>query len=144
MWHEWRTGERVEGPCRRPVATTADWGGALYVKGGAIIPTWPVKQHLDKGWNEEVVFEVWPSAEGRATLYEDDGTSLGYRKGEFAVTPLTLERTADGMRFSVGVRKGAFVGMPAARRMRVRIHSGRDVRDVDLGLVGAEGKSLSL
>ena len=144
VWHEWRTGERVEGPCRRPVATTADWGGALYVKGGAIIPTWPVKQHLDKGWNEEVVFEVWPSAEGRATLYEDDGTSLGYRKGEFAVTPLTLERTADGTKFSVGVRKGAFVGMPAARRMRVRIHAGRDVRDVDLGLVGAKGKSLSL
>ena len=144
VWHEWRTGATVEGPCKQPVAVTGDWGGALYVKGGAIVPTWPVRQYLEKGWNEEVIFEVWPSASGKAELYEDDGISLGYRKGEYALTPLTIEKTAKGAKFTVGVRKGSFSGMPEKRRMRLKIHDGRAVRDVDLGLVGFEGASVAL
>ena len=139
VWHEWRTGTVVEGPRRLPVVTTPDWGGALYVKGGAIIPTWPVKQHLEKGWNEEVIFEVWPSADGKAELYEDDGISLGYRNGEYALTPLLLERTEGGAKFTVGKRRGSFKGMPQARRMRLKIHEGGAVREIDLGSVGADG-----
>jgi len=113
------------------------------VKAGAIIPTWPVRQYLEKGWNEEVVFEVWPTANGTAELYEDDGISLGYRKGEFALTPLTLEKTAAGVKFTVGARTGSFKGMPKTRRMRVRIHGGKDVHEIDLGEVGASGKSVT-
>ena len=153
LWHEWRTDAAggsqftatatVEGPCKKPIVVTPSWGGALYVKAGAIIPTWPVKQYIEKGWNEEVVFEVWPTANGTAELYEDDGISLGYRKGEFALTPLTLEKTAAGAKFTVGARKGSFKGMPKTRRMRVRIHGGKDIREIDLGEVGAAGKSVT-
>ena len=143
VWHEWRTGATVTGPCKVPVEITPRWGGALYVKGGAIIPTWPVRQYLEKGWNEEVVFEVWPSADGRAELYEDDGISLGYRKGEYALTPLSIEKTADGAKFTVGTRKGAFNGMPESRRMRLKVHDGGTMREIDLGLVGRDGATAS-
>ena len=139
-WFEWRSGEKVTGPCRLPVKATVEWGGALYVKGGAIVPTWPVRQYLEKGWNEEVVFDVWPSSDGKAELYEDDGISLGYRSGAYSLTPLSMERTADGLKFVVGARRGSFKGMPAARRMKLRLHEGTSVRDVDLGSVGQEGK----
>ena len=143
IWHEWRTGAQVQGPCKLPVETTPSWGGALYVKGGAIIPTWPVRQYLEKGWNEEVVFEVWPSANGAAELYEDDGISLGYRSGEYALTPLSLEKAPGGAKFSIGARKGSFKGMPGPRHMRLRIHENGGVRELDLGLVGPEGKTVS-
>ena len=139
VWFEWRTGERVVGPCRLPVKPSVEWGGALYVKGGSIVPTWPVKQYLEKGWNEEVVFDVWPSSDGATELYEDDGISLGYKGGEYAVTPLSLKRTADGFEFAVGERTGSFKGMPDKRSMKLRIHDGASVREVDLGLVGPEG-----
>ncbi|MBR4171365.1 MAG: glycoside hydrolase family 31 protein [Kiritimatiellae bacterium] len=143
LWHEWRTDAEVKGPCRQPIEVTSNWGGALYVKAGAIIPTWPVKQYIEKGWNEEVIFEVWPTADGKAELYEDDGISLGYRKGEFALTPLTLEKTDAGAKFTVGARKGTFKGMPEKRRMRVRVHGAKEVREIDLGLVYASGKSIT-
>ena len=153
LWHEWRTDAAggsqftatatVEGPCKKPIVVTPSWGGALYVKAGAIIPTWPVKQYIEKGWNEEVVFEVWPTANGTAELYEDDGISLGYRTGEFALTPLTLEKTAAGGKFTVGARKGSYKGMPKTRRMRVQIHSEKNIRMIDLGDVGAAGKSIT-
>ena len=142
-WHEWRTDAVVEGPCKKPIEVTPEWGGALYVKAGAIIPTWPLKQYIEKGWNEEVVFEAWPSADGKAELYEDDGISLKYRTGEFALTPLTLERTGTGAKFTVGARKGSFKGMPEKRRMRVRVHGGKEVREIDLGMVDASGKSIT-
>ena len=89
------------------------------------------------------MFEVWPTASGTAELYEDDGISLGYRKGEFALTPLTLEKTAAGGKFTVGARKGSYKGMPKTRRMRVRIHSEKDIRMIDLGEVGTAGKSIT-
>ena len=41
VWHDWRTGQTVTGPAELPVKKTADWGGARYARGGAIIPTWP-------------------------------------------------------------------------------------------------------
>ena len=121
-WHEWRTGERVAGPAELPVVKTSDWGGSLYVRGGAILPTWPVKQHVEAGWNDRVVFDVWPSMSGKAELYEDDGISLSYRKGAFAVTPLAVDVAGDKVTFTVSPRKGTFSGMPASRELAARFH----------------------
>ena len=140
VWFDWWTGEKVVGPSKRGEAVSETHGGGLYVKAGAIIPTWPVKQHLEKGWNDEVVFEVWPSADGDAELYEDDGISLGYRSGAYAITPLSLRLDGKGrITFRVGERKGAFDGMPEKRRMKVRLHFGERTEECDLGLVGGEG-----
>jgi alpha-glucosidase (family GH31 glycosyl hydrolase) len=122
-WHDWRTGETVQGPCRRKVAIDKNWGGALYVKAGAIVPTWPQKQHLDKGWNEKVVVKVWPTADGEFTLHEDDGISLDYRTpGKTAKTKLSLKIDGAGTAFTVGGRKGSFKGMPATRTFEIEFH----------------------
>ena len=119
-WYEWRTGEKVTGPTRLRIARTKDWGGALYVKAGAVIPMWPLKQHIDRGWNEEVEFHVWPGADGRFELYEDDGDTIAYRKGAFTHTPVTWR----GGKLEIGARRGAFPGMPdeKARRFTVVRH----------------------
>jgi len=144
-WHEWRTGETVVGPAELPVKVTRDWGGALYVKAGSVIPTWPVRQSLDKGWNEEVVFEVWPTDKGRFTLYEDDGDSLAFGTGAYALTDVTMTPDGKGrVTFAVGKRRGAYAGMPTARRMKVRLHDGGKVVERDLGDVGAEGLTTQL
>ena len=139
-WHDWRTGVTVEGPRLVPVEVTKEWGGALYVRAGAIIPTWPVKQYLSKGWNEEVILEVWPTADGSTELYEDDGVSLGYRNGKSATTPITMK---DGI-LTIGRREGSFDGMPATRRFKVRVHEEGAVREIDAGQVGVEGRDVRI
>lgn len=110
-WYEWRTGEKVTGPVRLKINRTREWGGALYVKAGAIIPMWPLKQHIDKGWNDVVEVHVWPGPGGRYELYEDDGDTLAYREGASTVTPLVWR----GGVLKVGDRRGAFPGMPRDR-----------------------------
>jgi alpha-glucosidase (family GH31 glycosyl hydrolase) len=126
LWHDWRTAETVKGPCRRKVVTTPMWGGALYVKAGAIVPTWPQKQHIDRGWNDKVIVKVWPTADGEFTLHEDDGISLDYRKsGKSAKTKLSLKCEGDGAAFTIGARKGSFNGMPPTRDFSVEFYVGK-------------------
>ncbi len=123
-WYEWRSGEKVTGPCRLPTKPTADWGGALYVKAGAVIPMWPLRQHLDKGWNETVEIHVWPGADGAFTLYEDDGVSLKYREGEYALTEITHK---DG-EVVIGARRGSYDGMPEKVAFSIVREAGSDKR----------------
>jgi len=118
-WYDWRTGEAVTGPCRRREKTSPDWGGGLYVRAGAVIPMWPVKPHLAKGWNEEVELHAWPGPDGVSELYEDDGVSLGYRTGAGTRTQLRLK----GGKVTVGPRTGSFPGMPAARTWKAVYHT---------------------
>jgi alpha-glucosidase (family GH31 glycosyl hydrolase) len=139
VWHDWRTGETVKGPCRKKVVTTPMWGGALYVKAGAIVPTWPQMQHIDRGWNEKVVVKVWPTADGEFVLHEDDGISLGYRTGKAAKTRLSVKRTGDGAVFAVGVRKGSYRGIPAKRAFDVEFHLDTPPASAMLGDKRVEG-----
>ncbi len=138
-WYDWRTGAEVKGPCTRPVTVTDDWGGSLYVRAGAVIPMWPKKGHVEKGWSEEVELHVWPGPDGTGWLYEDDGMSLEYRAGKGALTALVLK---DG-KLSVGPRTGVYAGMPATRRMKAVYHQANstETAEVDLGDVGADGWS---
>lgn len=122
-WYEWRTDRKVVGPVDEKLELTQDWGGGLYVKAGAAIPTWPVKQSLSKGWNEEIIYEVWAGADGESSLYEDDGLSLNYRKGGSAVanTKLTVKCEGAATRFTIGSRNGGSFG--GSRKVTVNFHA---------------------
>jgi alpha-glucosidase (family GH31 glycosyl hydrolase) len=125
-WIDFWSGKRTTGPATLPVEITPTQGGALMVKSGAIIPTWPACDHVAKGWSPEVGLLVYPAARSNFTLYEDDGASLGYRKGEFAQTRLTCETAATTVRLTIGGREGRYAGMPATRDFTATIHlSGR-------------------
>ena len=106
-WYDFFTGEKVVGPSKRSVVPAPGRGGMLLVRAGAIIPMWPVKQHIDKGWNEEVELHVWPG-NGETDLYEDDGISLEYRKGSYSLTRIVNK----GGKVEISKRVGSFKGMP--------------------------------
>ena len=120
-WTDFWTGERFDGPAALPVKITPEHGGALLVKSGAIIPTWPPLSHVEKGWSSEVGLLVYPAASSAFTLYEDDGTSLGYRTGEFAQTRLACETSGRTVKLTVGARQGKFAGMPASREFTASV-----------------------
>jgi len=122
LWIDFWSGKRTNGPATLPVQVTDTRGGALMVKSGAMIPTWPPCDHVEKGWSPEVGLLVYPAARSTFTLYEDDGQSLGYRKGEFARTPLTCETAGKTVKLTIGGREGSFAGMPATRDFIATIH----------------------
>ncbi len=98
-WYDFWTNERVEGgrEITRPVtlATTP-----LYVRAGAIVPMGPVKQYTSEKVDGPLTVTVYPGANGSFLLYEDDGSSFNYRKGEW----MGLQMAWNDARKSLSIR----------------------------------------
>ena len=81
-WHDFWTGERIEGG--RHVSRNVDLETMpLYIRAGSILPLGPVKQHTSERTDEPLSISIYPGADASFLLYEDDGTSFNYRKGEW-------------------------------------------------------------
>jgi alpha-D-xyloside xylohydrolase len=91
----------------------------LYVRAGAIVPIGPVIEYTGQSPDAPWEIRVYPGADGRFTLYEDDGETYRYERGECAMVALHWD---DANRtLSIGTRKGSFPSMVARREYRVRV-----------------------
>src|SRR6185312_14116489 len=114
----------------RPTTFTAHYAvdqTPVFVREGSIIPGQPA----DMAWSDarpldRLVLDVYGSGKGHFDLYEDDGVSLAYEKGRYAVTPMTYATARDGShRLVIGPSKGSFDGQVRARSYELRIHGQR-------------------
>ncbi len=81
-WYDFWTRERSEGG--REITRKVDLETMpLYVRAGAVIPMGPVKQYTAEKVGGPLTVWVHPGADGAFSLYEDDGETFNYRKGEF-------------------------------------------------------------
>jgi alpha-glucosidase len=80
VWVDWWTGEKLTGG--RWVDRSVDLSTLpLYARAGAIIPLDPVRQFTSQPVTEPTTIRVFPGADGKSTLYDDDGASPGYQDG---------------------------------------------------------------
>lgn len=121
-WIDFWSGEQITGPVSIPIVKNSKQGGALLVKSGAIIPTWPLQNHVDKGWSPQVNLLVYPDVSTSFTLHEDDGNSLGYREGEYAQTLISCDSRGETVKLTIGGRQGSFSEMPDTRDFSVTIY----------------------
>jgi hypothetical protein len=99
-------------------------GGPLLVKAGAIIPTTQVKHHTEEWPDELLALDVYPdTAPTTHRLYEDDGITFGYEKGEFANTTFTSVRAGNTITIDLGKREGHYAGKPARRDYLLKVYS---------------------
>ncbi|NLC68292.1 MAG: DUF5110 domain-containing protein [Clostridiaceae bacterium] len=132
-WTDAWTGKAIEGGCTVPCEYPGWAGGPLYVKDGAIIPTSDDVQWLGDSPLGHVTLSIYPSREGRIyTLYEDDGISLDYLKGEYATTRICTVRRGNEVQISIGAREGSYKGMPGSRRYTVDIHGRTQAKEAIL------------
>jgi alpha-glucosidase/alpha-D-xyloside xylohydrolase len=81
-WYDFWTHERLEGG--REIGREVDLETMpLYVRAGSILPLGPVKQFTGEKVDEPLSVSIYPGADASFLLYEDDGTSFNYRKGEW-------------------------------------------------------------
>ncbi len=120
-WYDFHTGERHRGgqtlQADAPLARMP-----LFVRAGSIVPTGPVLQYVDEQPDAPLTLVVYTGADGEFSLYEDDGRSYGYERGEFTRIPLTWnERRSE---LTLGARQGSYPGMQDRRTVRVRFVGG--------------------
>lgn len=140
-WHHWFTGRTYMGPAEYPMVVPLD-EIPLFVRDGAIIPTGPTVQRSDEKPLDPMVLNVFGAADGSTRVYEDDGRSARYERGECAWTPVTQRLAGDRRHVTVGPMEGSFPGLPAARQYVVRVWDiAPGVRNVTVNGDSIGGKS---
>jgi alpha-glucosidase (family GH31 glycosyl hydrolase) len=90
----------------------------LYVRAGAIIPKGPVRQYATEKVDEPVTFTVYPGSDGDFELYEDDGLTFDYEKGQF--TRIRCAWNDHERRLTLSLAKDSQLEGPGRREFVVR------------------------
>jgi len=89
----------------------------LFVRAGSIVPVGPEAQYVREQKRDALTLYVYAGANGRFSLYEDDGQSYGYERDAFARIPLSWDDRARTL--TIGARAGSFPGMLGDRTFTV-------------------------
>ena len=117
-WYDFWTRERIEGG--REVSRPVDLETMpLYVRAGAVIPLGPVRQYTGEKVDGPTTLWVHPGADGSFSLYEDDGETFDYRKGQFMRIEVAWNNRA--RRLGLRLAGGSRMLPPARRNLVVRV-----------------------
>jgi alpha-glucosidase/alpha-D-xyloside xylohydrolase len=117
LWHDYWSGKAVDGG--REISRQVDLETLpLYVRAGSILPIDPFKQYTGEETDRILSLHVYPGADGRFMLYEDDGVSFGYRKGDWMGLDLSWN-DRDG-RLSIKLADRSRVRPPLERHIEVK------------------------
>lgn len=89
-WYDFYTGKKAGN--NQVISVTNDGNMPLFVRDGAIIPllTKPVL-NTDEAYGHPIELRYYGKAKGAGTLYEDDGKTFNYEKGEYRIREFSTE-----------------------------------------------------
>jgi alpha-D-xyloside xylohydrolase len=142
-WYDFYTGELHKGGSTATIKAPETRMPVL-VKAGAILPLGPVTQYVDEKPDAPLTLNVYTGADGQFTLYEDDGVSNGYLRGEASRIPFSYKNGV----LTIGARTGQYKGMVAKRQFKVRFIepgvSSTDNFEAADKVVSYEGKTITV
>ncbi len=96
----------------------------LFVKAGSILPMAPEMQSTDDYPLDYLILNIYAGKPATFRLYEDDGTSLDYRKNAYAWTPIYYApaSTRGEHGITIGPTEGQYQGQSPARSYRIHVH----------------------
>ncbi|WP_428312880.1 TIM-barrel domain-containing protein [Hydrocarboniphaga sp.] len=122
-WYDFWTGKKHAGgeSIRRRYAIDEF---PLFVRAGSIVPLGPQLQYVDEKPDAPYEIRIYPGADGRFTLYEDDGETYRYEAGEYATVRLDWDDARRTLR--IGARLGEFPGMTEHRSFQIKLMPAAD------------------
>jgi alpha-glucosidase len=113
-----------------PVQRDGRFRPPLYAREGAIIPLMFVDdktqnalgKRSDNSRRDELIVKVFPSqTASEFTLFEDDGETTAYQRGEVRATRIAQKRNGQQVAVAVDGASGTYSGAPASRNNVVRL-----------------------
>lgn len=115
-WYNFWTGETA--PAGQRIETAAPIETLpLFVRAGSIIPMGPFLQYSSQKPANPIELRVYRGADGKFTLYEDQGDTYNYEKGEYATIPISWDDARHTLK--IGKRTGDFPGMLKKRTFNI-------------------------
>ena len=110
----------------------------LYVRAGAIIPFGDDIQYTDEKPAEHIRLYIYQGADGKFTLYEDEGVNYNYEQGMYAMIPMKYDEATKTL--VIGERQGEFPGMLKERTFTVVTVNKEKAQPFDLNAKGVTVK----
>ena len=115
-WYDFWTNKAYKGGRNVTLETTFD-RVPMFVRAGSILPLGPEMQYVgEKAW-DNLELRVYPGADGRFVLYEDEGDNYNYEKGMYSVIQFSWNDKKHTL--TIGARKGEYPGMLQSRAFTV-------------------------
>ena len=135
-WYNFTTGEYLAGGQRVNIPVSLE-AIPVFAKAGSIVAQSAVVQSTDYIDNKKLNISIYPKADGKFTLYEDEGSNNDYLNGQSSEIQFVWNDAARTL--TIGERKGSFAGMPEKRTFNVKI-AGTDIAQS----VEYEGKEMTI
>lgn len=117
-WFDFWTNERFSGGQRVSRQAPLDLV-PLYVRAGSIVPLGPIVQYATEAPDAPYEIRIYPGANARFTIYEDDNETYAYEKGKRATYDLVWNDQTQTLR--IEARQGAFPSMVQRRRLNLAV-----------------------
>ncbi|MDY6873774.1 MAG: DUF5110 domain-containing protein, partial [Chloroflexota bacterium] len=135
-WFDFFTGNHYDGG-----GWYAVYGGLdripVFAKSGAIVPLGPIESWGNINNPDTLTINVFPGSDNTFELYEDDGETQAYQRGEFALTTLSQTWSHKGCQFTVAPVSGDRNLLPENRQYEIVFVS---VNKPEMVNVSIEGK----
>jgi alpha-glucosidase (family GH31 glycosyl hydrolase) len=117
-WYDFHTGRRYSGGQTITINAPLD-RLPLLAHAGAILPLREYHRTIEGGSNDSLTLLIWAGADGSFTLFEDDGSSNGYREGQVAQTRIEWNDRLGTL--TVLPVRGSYLGMRNDRHYTLEI-----------------------
>ena len=106
-WFDFWTGEKLAGGNKVTKQTPLDII-PLYVKAGSIIPVGPNVQYAEEKKWDDLEIRIYPGANGKFVLYEDENDNYNYEKGVYSTISFNWDDKKKTL--TISDRNGSFPG----------------------------------
>jgi alpha-glucosidase len=129
-WYDFWSGRRYAGGAGIRVPVTLD-RIPIFARAGSFIFRQPVIQHTGEMPGQPLEVQVFPAAASDAVLYEDDGETMAYLKGNVMRRRFRQARTDASVTIDVAVPEGPY--RPKARSLAILVKWDGEPRSVANG-----------
>jgi alpha-glucosidase (family GH31 glycosyl hydrolase) len=135
-WYDMWTNEKHDGG--KEITRDVDLATMpIYIRAGAVIPTGPIKQYTGEKVDGPLVLTVYPGIDGKSSLYEDDGETFDYHKGESIRVEMVWNDKLKNLKLQLA--PGSSVKLVGKKNIEVRLAGTSTVKNVVF-----DGKPLSV
>lgn len=122
-WIDYFTGEQYQGNCVINSFAAPCWKLPVFVKSGAIIPMTNPNNNVTEINKALRIYEIYPTAKGVFTEYDDNGTTEEYRLGKGATTKIESNVDKKGkVTVTIQPTEGDFTGFVKTKATEFRIN----------------------